>query len=152
MKMIKAKYKHTNIVARDWRRLARFYQDVFGCKLVPPERDLSGDWLSKGTGVANARFTGAHLRLPGHGDCGPTLEIYQYSANEVRAPTAANREGIIHLAFEVDDVAASTEEVLRHGGGTVGEIATAEVAGVGLLTFIYVADPEGNIIELQSWR
>ena len=28
---IPCKYVHTNIVARDWRRLAVFYQDVFGC-------------------------------------------------------------------------------------------------------------------------
>jgi glyoxylase I family protein len=149
---MKAKYKHTNIVAKDWRNLARFYQDVFGCSLVPPERNLSGDWLSKGTGVSNARFAGAHLRLPGHGESGPTLEIYQYSTNESRPPIAANREGIMHLAFEVEDVVGTTAEVLRHGGSKVGEVVTAEVSGVGLLTFIYVADPEGNIIELQSWR
>jgi len=27
-----------------------------------------------------------------------------------------------------------------------------EVPGVGLLTFQYVADPEGNIIEVQNWK
>jgi len=37
---MKAKYKHTNIVANDWRSLAKFYEDVFGCEFVPPERDL----------------------------------------------------------------------------------------------------------------
>jgi hypothetical protein len=58
---MKAKYKHTNIVSRDWRALAKFYQDVFGCILVPPERDLSGEWLEKSTGVKDACFAGAHL-------------------------------------------------------------------------------------------
>ena len=149
---MKAKYKHTNIVARDWRCLAQFYQDVFGCQLVPPERNLAGEWLSRGTGVPNARFVGAHLRLPGTGDNGPTLEIYQYATRKPRLPTAPNREGIMHLAFEVADVEGATAEVLQHGGRKVGEVVTAEVAGVGLLTFVYVADPEGNIIELQSWR
>ena len=28
---------------RDWRRLASFYEAVFGCTPVPPERDYSGD-------------------------------------------------------------------------------------------------------------
>ena len=149
---MKAKYKHTNIIAKDWRALAKFYQDVFGCVLVPPARDLSGDWLGKGTGVSEARFAGAHLRLPGHGDNGPTLEIYQYSRSESRPPTAANREGIMHLAFEVADVEKARTRVLESGGRKVGEVVTAEVAGVGLLTFVYVADPEGNIIELQSWK
>ena len=111
---MKAKYKHTNIVARDWRVLARFYQNVFGCILVPPERNLAGKWLEKGTGVKDAHFKGAHLRLPGYGNSGPTLEIYQYHRNEPRAATAANREGIMHLAFEVDDVEQAAAVILDH--------------------------------------
>ena len=148
---MKATYKHTNIVARDWRHLARFYEKVFSCRPVPPERRLSGEWLEKGTGVKNAAFSGMHLRLPGWGDKGPTLEIYQYTDSQHKLPAAANREGIAHIAFEVSDVGAATDSVLRHGGSRVGEITTAEVKGVGTLTFVYLADAEGNIIELQSW-
>lgn len=148
---MEAKYKHTNIIARDWRALARFYQDVFGCVLVPPERRLSGDWLSRGTGVPDASFAGAHLRLPGCGDSGPTLEIFQYTANAPRPPTAPNREGITHLAFEVENVEAATAQVLQHGGRRIGEVVSSPVPGVGILTFVYLADPEGNILELQSW-
>jgi len=149
---MKVKYKHTNIIAKDWRSLAKFYQDVFGCEFVPPERDLQGEWLSRGTGVSNAHFTGAHLRLPGHGESGPTLEIYQYMENKPRSPVAANREGIMHLAFEVDDLQQAVADVLSHGGSKVGDIASSEVSGVGTLAFIYLADPEGNIIELQTWK
>ena len=64
---------------------------------------------------------------------------------------AANREGFGHIAFEVDDVHKATQKVLQHGGSKVGEIVSAEVDGKGL-TFIYLADPEGNIIELQAWK
>jgi len=74
-----AKYAHTNLVARDWRSLARFYQDVFGCEPVPPERDYSGPDLAAGTGIPGAKLRGVHLRLPGHGADGPTLEVFQYS-------------------------------------------------------------------------
>jgi len=149
---MKIKYKHTNIIARDWQALAAFYEKVFGCVRVPPERHLSGAWLEKGTGVPNARFSGVHLRLPGHGENGPTLEIYQYSQNEPKPPPAANREGLSHIAFEVDDVEQATAEVLEHGGSKVGEIVSSPVEEVGLLTFVYLADPEGNIIELQAWK
>ena len=149
---MKAKYKHTNIIAKNWRALAKFYQDVFGCVLVPPERDLSGAWLTKGTGVLDARFCGVHLRLPGYGQDCPTLEIYSYSRNEPRPAPAANREGITHLAFEVDDVERAAYDVLNHGGSKVGDITSSPVEGVGLLTFVYLADPESNIIELQAWR
>src|SRR5262245_59726127 len=74
-----ARYAHTNLIAHDWRRLASFYTDLFGCTLVPPERNYSGADLEAGTGVPGAQLTGAHLRLPGHGDSGPTLEIFHYS-------------------------------------------------------------------------
>lgn len=149
---MKTKYKHTNIVARDWKKLAEFYQTVFGCVLVPPARNLSGEWLEKGTGVSGARFEGAHLLLPGYGPHGPTLEIYQYSNSELRSPAAANREGIMHIAFEVDDVESAAKDVLLNGGSRLGDISSSEVDGVGVLTFVYLADPEGNILELQSWE
>ena len=78
------KYTHTNLVARDWRRLADFYIKVFGCTPVPPERDLSGDWLDKATSLQDAHIRGVHLRLPGHGDAGPTLE--GSSTTRIRRP------------------------------------------------------------------
>jgi hypothetical protein len=33
----------------------------------------------------------------------------------------------------------------------LSKITKKEVPGVGLLTFVYMADPEGNILELQIW-
>jgi catechol 2,3-dioxygenase-like lactoylglutathione lyase family enzyme len=147
-----ARYKHTNLVARDWKSLARFYEDVFGCVRVPPERHISGSWLARGTGVPNARCSGVHLRLPGHGRNGPTLEIFQYARNEKKPPAEANREGFAHIAFEVRNVEKAVRLVMRHGGRKIGDIAVSAIAGVGTLTFAYVADPEDNIIELQSWN
>jgi predicted enzyme related to lactoylglutathione lyase len=149
---MKSTYKHTSIIAKDWRALAKFYEDVFDCILLRPERSLFGTWLEKGTGVPDARISGAHLRLPGYGETGPTLEIFQYSENERRPRTAANREGISHLAFEVDDVEQAMADVLNHGGSKLGDITSSEVEGVGYLRFVYLADPEGNIIELQAWK
>ena len=150
--VMKAKYKHTNIIARDWDALAVFYEEVFGCVRVPPERCLSGEWLEKGTGVLGAQVSGVHLRLPGYGDTGPTLEIFQYSENAPKPQPMANREGFTHIAFEVEDVAEAAAHALRRGGKKIGEITYSSVEGVGTLTFVYLADPEGNIIELQAWR
>jgi predicted enzyme related to lactoylglutathione lyase len=147
-----AKYKHTNIISSDWQSLARFYQEVFGCIPLPPKRALSGDWLSRGTGVKGAEFEGIHLRLPGYGDKGPTLEIFQYSKTLARSLPSANREGFGHIAFEVDDVEQATEEVLKHGGKKVGEVTSKDIPGAGQITFVYLADPEGNILELQAWE
>lgn len=145
------RYVHTNLVARDWKRLARFYESVLGCVPVPPERDHSGRWLEQVTGVAGARIRGLHLRLPGCGDGGPTLEIFQYDPAEERAPTAVNRPGLAHLAFSVNDVEAARDAVLAAGGGSVGELVERHIPGVGTITVVYVTDPEGNVIELQRW-
>lgn len=148
---MKAKYRHTNIVARDWWKLAGFYQKVFGCEPVPPERVAVGKWVERCTGVAGAEVRGVHLRLPGYGEDGPTLEIFQYNKTEQRPATAINRPGLAHLAFEVDNVETARNEVILAGGRCVGEMVTVEIPGAGTITFIYMTDPEGNIIELQKW-
>lgn len=146
------RFGHVNVIAEDWRRLADFYTRLFGCEFVPPERDYEGSDLSRGTGVADAALRGVHLRLPGHGDKGPTIEIYQYRRSEPRwAGMAANRLGFGHIAFQVDDVDAAREAVLEAGGRGVGEVVTLVTATGGQVTWCYVTDPEGNMIELQAW-
>jgi predicted enzyme related to lactoylglutathione lyase len=149
--MIRAKFVHTNLVAQDWRRLAQFYEEVFGCEAVPPERDLSGEWLEDGTGVLRAEIRGVHLRLPGWGAEGPTLEVFQYNRCAERPIPAVNRPGFAHIAFAVDDVADAQQAVVSAGGGCVGKVVSVPVTGAGMVTFAYVTDPEGNIIELQRW-
>jgi predicted enzyme related to lactoylglutathione lyase len=146
-----ARYVHTNLIARDWQQLARFYQDVFGCTPVPPERHYKGADLERGTGVPGSELHGVHLALPGYGENGPTLEIYSYTVRAPGLPAAVNRPGFAHIAFAVDDVRVAREAVLAAGGGTVGEVVTLQTAAGTKVTWCYMKDPEGNIIELQSW-
>ena len=144
-------YAHTNLIAKDWKRLVVFYQGVFGCVPIPPERDLSGEWLDQATGVCGAHLSGIHLRLPGYGEGGPTLEIFQYEVMPEHPLVTANTPGFVHIAFAVDDVQATVQAVFANGGSAVGEFTMREVPGAGNLSFQYVADPEGNIIEVQRW-
>ena len=146
-----ARYVHTNLIARDWQVLARFYEEHFGCVRVPPERNYSGPDLEAGTGVVNATLRGVHLRLPGHGVIGPTLEIFSYSRLAEGLAPAVNRPGFGHIAFAVASVAEARREVLTAGGTAVGEIVSLTTAAGTRVTWCYVADPEGNVIELQSW-
>jgi catechol 2,3-dioxygenase-like lactoylglutathione lyase family enzyme/uncharacterized damage-inducible protein DinB len=145
-----ARYAHTNLGARDWRALGRFYEEVLGCVPLLPERDLSGDWLERGTGVPGARITGAHYRLPGGGASGPTLEIFQYHPPEEAAPPPANRVGFGHIAFAVDDVEKARSAVLAAGGAPVGTIESIVLPDAARITWTYVRDPEGNLVELQK--
>ncbi|UCG86057.1 MAG: VOC family protein [Gemmatimonadota bacterium] len=143
-----ARFAHVNVIAQDWRRLATFYERVFGCKPVPPQRDQRGDWLDRATGVPDAHIKGMHLRMPGGGH---TLEVYEYSHMTDRPSIEANTPGFSHIAFVVDDLERASRDVLSNGGSAVGTIEQVHIATVGTLRFQYVADPEGNIIEIQEW-
>jgi predicted enzyme related to lactoylglutathione lyase len=143
------RYLHTNLVARDWQRLAAFYERVFGCVRVLPERHLSGESIERGSGVPGARIDGVHLRLPGLGPDGPTLEVFQYSEREEASTPSANRVGFGHIAFDVDDVAEARTAVVEAGGAIVGTVESVVIEGAGRITWTYARDPEGNIIELQ---
>jgi predicted enzyme related to lactoylglutathione lyase len=146
-----ARYVHTNLIAHDWRRLAAFYQSVFGCVPVPPERDLSGPAVEAGTNVPGARLTGMHLRLPGGGADGPTLEIFSYSQPVDGPAHAVNRPGFAHIAFAVASVDDARAEVLANGGRAVGGVVETTIANGARVSWCYVTDPEGNIVELQAW-
>ncbi len=148
---IRAKYVHTNLTARDWRRLMHFYSEVFGCIPKPPERDLAGDWVDQLTNLKMTRIRGMHLSFPGFATDGPTLEIFTYDEMRENSRPVANEPGFGHLAFAVEDVAEALKAVIAAGGSVVGEVATSKVAGVGELQVVYARDPEANIIELQRW-
>jgi predicted enzyme related to lactoylglutathione lyase len=130
------KYAHTNLIAGDWKRLATFYQEVFGCVPIPPERDLSGEWLDKATGLTGSHISGIHLRLPGYGDNGPTLELFQYGSMPEHPSVNPNTPGFSHIAFAVDDVPAPAQAVFNNGGSAVGELTVRDVPGLGLLTLL----------------
>jgi predicted enzyme related to lactoylglutathione lyase len=144
-------YTHVNVVCKDWRSLADFYIEVFGCTEKPPERDIRGPWLDDLTGLSQAHIRGVHLVVPGYGDHGPTLELFTYDEAQKGQLSAINRVGFAHIAFAVDDVHKYLQSVLDHGGSLVGKAVEADIASAGRISVAYVRDPEGNIIELQKW-
>ena len=146
------RFAHTNIAAENWRSLADFYIKVFDCSVKPPERKLSGEWLDQATGLQNAFLEGVHLILPGHGANGPTLEIFTYKDMYCTKPIMANCIGLTHIAFEVQDVDQIFDLAMKNGGQVLGKITEKNVDGVGVLKFVYFRDPEGNIVEIQSWE
>lgn len=145
------RFGHVNVTSPDWRRSATFYTAVFGCEFVPPERDIRGENLDAATGLHDAHLTGVHLRPPGYGADGPTIEIFSYDALEEHPGTQVARAGWGHIAFQVPDVPAAVETVREAGGQPVGEVITTRTADGRQVTWAYVTDPDGNIVELQAW-
>lgn len=145
------RYVHTNIIAKDSSRLIAFYKSVFHCKSINETRDIKGEWLDRVTGLNQAHIIGEHLLLPGYGEDHPTLEIFSYDTIKDTILPEINRPGIAHIAFEVDDVEAILEEIVSAGGCSVGDVVSAEYPNGLKAVFVYARDPEGNILELQSW-
>ncbi|SDN75696.1 VOC family protein [Acetanaerobacterium elongatum] len=146
------RFAHANIIAKDAAKLIDFYKTALQCKSIGETRDIQGDWLDQMTGVPNAHIVGEHLCLPGYDDKHPTLEIFSYDSMVTTNHHAVNQCGIAHLAFEVDDVEQTLKQVLAAGGGQLGELVHATYADGRKATFVYAADIEGNILELQSWN
>ena len=148
----KIRYAHVNIIAADWRRLTEFYTEVFACVPVSSERDHHGAQTDALVGIQDVHVSGRHLRVPGHGEQGPTIEFFTYDQQLPGQAAAINRPGFAHIAFEVEDFAGVRQQVLDWGGREYGEQVTIDVAGAGRLTLLYMTDPEGNIVELQQWH
>ncbi|HWK79698.1 MAG TPA: VOC family protein, partial [Thermomicrobiales bacterium] len=148
---VTARYSHTNLVARNWKRLLAFYQDVLGCISIGETRDLRGEWLERLTGIEKVHVVGEHLCLPGYGDAGPTLEIFSYEPQGAIYHLMPNAAGFAHIAFLVDDMHAVLQRLLAAGGSQVGDLIRQPYADGRVLTAVYARDPEGNIIEIQNW-
>ena len=151
MKREKIKIVHTNLIAKDWRKLADFYINVFGCKPVYPERNLLGNWVWRLTKIENVEIKGVHLLLPGDNHNGITLEIFEYNIkSECSASQKINDFGFGHIAFHVDNINRVLDKILECGGQYYGELIETKIEGVGNLKVVYTKDIEGNIIELQN--
>lgn len=103
-----------------------------------------------GTGLDKAALKGAHLRLPGYEKEGPTLLIIQFEIMKKKAAASANRIGWNALSFEVEDIQKTTDKALKFGAKMQGEMSRHYIEDLGLLHFVYLQDPEGNLIELQQ--
>ncbi len=145
------RFAHTNLIAKNVEKLVDFYRTALGCQSIGETRDLSGEWLDDLTGIPSAHLFGEHLLLPGYGDLHPTLEIFSYDSVLGDASGLVNAAGFSHIAFEVDDVVETLARVLANGGSTVGKIVSSTYADGRTIQVVYAKDPEGNVIELQSW-
>ena len=145
------KYVHTNIIAKDWRKLADFYIKVFDCKPKPPEGNIKGEWIDKVTKIDDVHIMGIHLELPGYED-GPTLEIFSYEPENLsNDDPEINGQGFGHMAFLVEDFDVAVEKLLANGGTFMGDIQNVDFDTLGHLQIVYCKDPEGNFLEIQKW-
>jgi catechol 2,3-dioxygenase-like lactoylglutathione lyase family enzyme len=137
---------HVGITVADLERAIRFYNGVLGLELRSEPSPVFGDpSLGPAVGVPGAALRQVSLAL---GDT--TLELLEYTAppSPVDAPLPQNALGAQHVAFHVDDIAATMRELSERG---VEFFSGVNVVDEGVLAgwrWVYFADPEGNALEL----
>ena len=121
----------------DPERLARFYEEALGCRTVLPLTALPEE-ASVGVGEPDSEVRILVLELPGDPG-GPTLEL-------ITAGSGTGRQGM--LTFLVDDVEGSAEAVVAAGGSYQGEVAEFVGPSGRRSKFVFMKDPEGNVVDL----
>jgi catechol 2,3-dioxygenase-like lactoylglutathione lyase family enzyme len=129
---------HTGLAVADLTAARAWFCDVFGLK---PELTLRVEALD------------LDIEMLIHPEYGYRLELLHRPGSAAGKPAspaeAALREGYGHIAFEVTDVDAAYGRAVARGARPVVPPGPAPEPGARMA---FIADPEGNLIELLHRR
>jgi catechol 2,3-dioxygenase-like lactoylglutathione lyase family enzyme len=135
---------HVGIVVRDLAGAVAFFVEL-GLER-DGEATVEGDWVDRVIGLEGVRTQVAMLRTPdGHS----RIELAQFHAPpaaEADAPAPANRLGIRHIAFAVEDLDGVLARLRARGATLVGEVENYR----DIYRLCYVRGPDGIIVELAE--
>ncbi len=139
------RFDQVKILAEDATALAAFYEDALDFRLIAPIANFSDEILARGIGAPGAKLRMAWLSFPGSSDGGPILELYQLVDWD---GSWAYRPGQGHIALEVDNVPATAGRVIGAGGSQLGEVVDWNAPSGNLVRFVFMCDPERNVVDL----
>lgn len=137
------KFVHVGLVVENLDETVRFLTLLgFDCR---EPRAFTGEWIDRIIGLENVTVE-IVMAVPRDGsDVFEVARFHSPSAGSPDEPAlAANRPGLRHVAFEVDDLAGVVDRVRAAGWQTVGDIVDFE----NRFLLCYVRGPEGLIVEL----
>jgi catechol 2,3-dioxygenase-like lactoylglutathione lyase family enzyme len=137
-------FVHIGLVVEDLGETVRFLS-LLGLDCGEPGR-FSGAWIDRIIGLENVTVEVVMARGPDGGDMFEVVRFDSPSAAAREPAAAANRPGLRHVAFRVDDVRGVVDRVREAGWDTVGEIVDFE----NTFLLCYVRGPEGLIVELAE--
>jgi catechol 2,3-dioxygenase-like lactoylglutathione lyase family enzyme len=137
-------FVHVGLVVEDLDETVRFLA-LLGLECSKPGV-FSGEWIDRIIGLENAKVEVVIARGPDGSDVFEVARFLSPSASAQEPAAAANRPGLRHVAFKVDDVRAVVDRVREAGWETVGEIVDFE----NTFLLCYVRGPEGLIVELAE--
>jgi catechol 2,3-dioxygenase-like lactoylglutathione lyase family enzyme len=137
-------FVHVGLVVEDLDETVRFLT-LLGLDCGKPGT-FSGDWIDRIIGLEDVTVELVMVRVPGGGDVFEVVRFQSPAAGAQEAAPAANRPGMRHIAFKVDDLRAVVDRVRAAGWETVGEIVDYE----STFLLCYVRGPDGLIVELAE--
>ena len=137
-------FVHVGLVVEDLDETVRFLA-LLGFDCGAPGR-FSGAWIDRIIGLENVTVETVMARAPDGTDMFEVVRFQSPSAGAGELAPAANRPGLRHIAFKVDDVRGVVDRVREAGWETVGEIVDFE----STFLLCYVRGPEGLIVELAE--
>ncbi|MCP3660166.1 MAG: VOC family protein [Bacteroidetes bacterium] len=148
--MIKYKrLRHIALVVKDIENIIDFYTNILGFKL----RDryiIESEDIRKGIGLQKAKAKGAHLMIP---NSDIELELFEFEKNIEKKSEEyiASHPGYRHIAIVVENLKETYEELKSKNVSFISEpISVNEPACFKGFQFVYMKDPEGNIIEFNQ--
>jgi catechol 2,3-dioxygenase-like lactoylglutathione lyase family enzyme len=137
-------FVHIGLVVEDLGETVRFLA-MLGFDCGEPGM-FSGEWIDRIIGLENVTVETVMARAPDGSDVFEVVRFDSPSAGAQELAPAANRPGLRHVAFKVDDVRGVVDRVREAGWETVGEIVDFE----NTFLLCYVRGPEGLIVELAE--
>ena len=138
------RFDHLGITVADLDAVTAFFVGL-GLELEG-RTFVEGEFIDTVTGLPDARSEIVMLRPPGGGTA---LELSSFvrPPHEPGSPEAmANELGLRSVAFEVDDLEATVDQLAGDGYGLIGGIGRYE----GIWSMAYVRGPEGIIVALAQ--
>ena len=137
-------FVHVGLVVEDLDETVRFLA-LLGFECGAPGM-FSGEWIDRIIGLENVTVEVVMARGPDGSDMFEVVRFHSPAADADESAPAANRPGLRHIAFTVDDVRGVVDRVREAGWETVGEIVDFE----NTFLLCYVRGPEGLIVELAE--
>ena len=75
-------------------------------------------------------------------------QVAPKSVNKTPFSFSDNENGVLDIAFTVDDIHSVSDYVISHGGGLIGDVMKAAVGYPALHR--YLLDPEGNVLHVAE--
>jgi catechol 2,3-dioxygenase-like lactoylglutathione lyase family enzyme len=137
-------FVHAGLVVEDVDEAVRFLA-LLGLDCGEPAV-FSGEWIDRIIGLEKATVEVVMARAPDGSDMFEVVRFRSPRAGAGEPAPAANRPGLRHIAFTVDDVRGVVDRVREAGWDTVGEIVDYK----STFLLCYVRGPEGLIVELAE--